>query len=81
MCALMRTHAQWQRPALVCGGAGAITSIFRGRVPTADIGLLSGSTPLVLGSLMWMAHIAADRAMGFGLKYPTTFQHTHLQHA
>jgi hypothetical protein len=29
--------------------------------------------------LIWAAHIAIDRALGFGLKYPTTFKDTHLQ--
>jgi hypothetical protein len=31
-------------------------------------------------SLIWLAHIGFDRAIGFGLKYPTTFNDTHLQH-
>jgi hypothetical protein len=31
-------------------------------------------------ALIWFAHIGADRALGFGLKYPTTFKDTHLQH-
>jgi len=30
-------------------------------------------------ALIWLAHIGMDRAMGFGLKYPTTFRDTHLQ--
>lgn len=29
--------------------------------------------------LIWAAHIAIDRLLGFGLKYPTTFKDTHLQ--
>ena len=33
---------------------------------------------LVQLALIWVAHIAADRAMGFGLKYPTQFKDTHL---
>lgn len=32
----------------------------------------------VLGGLVWAAHIGADRALGYGLKHPTGFQHTHL---
>jgi hypothetical protein len=31
-------------------------------------------------SLIWLTHIGFDRAIGFGLKYPTTFNDTHLQH-
>jgi hypothetical protein len=30
-------------------------------------------------ALIWLAHIALDRALGFGLKYPTFFKDTHLQ--
>jgi hypothetical protein len=35
-----------------------------------------------LGSftLIWLAHIGFDRALGYGLKYPTFFKDTHLQH-
>ena len=29
-------------------------------------------------SLIWLAHIGFDRAVGFGLKYPTAFRDTHL---
>lgn len=29
--------------------------------------------------LIWTAHIALDRMLGFGLKYPTRFKDTHLQ--
>jgi hypothetical protein len=37
---------------------------------------LSG-TPLAVG-LIWTAHIAMDRMLGYGLKYPTNFKDTHL---
>ena len=51
--------------------------------------------PLVLGAcavalsvdwlghiaLIWLVHIAMDRAIGYGLKYKTGFKHTHLSHA
>ena len=30
-------------------------------------------------ALIWLAHIAVDRALSFGLKYPTFFKDTHLQ--
>ena len=30
-------------------------------------------------ALIWVAHIAIDRLLGFGLKYPTFFKDTHLQ--
>ncbi len=30
--------------------------------------------------IIWFAHIALDRMLGFGLKYPGEFKDTHLQH-
>jgi hypothetical protein len=35
---------------------------------------------LVLAGATLIAHVGADRLFGFGLKYPTKFQDTHLQH-
>ena len=36
--------------------------------------------PAFLGiALIWLAHIGFDRALGYGLKYPTFFKDTHLQ--
>ena len=44
----------------------------------AAYGLLGG-LPLTLGvALVWFAHIGMDRAVGYGLKYPTAFGDTHL---
>jgi hypothetical protein len=34
---------------------------------------------LVAVSLVWIAHIGVDRAIGYGLKYPSGFKDTHLQ--
>jgi len=31
-------------------------------------------------ALIWLAHIGFDRMLGYGLKYPTQFKDTHLQH-
>jgi hypothetical protein len=37
--------------------------------------------PLLLPlCLIWVAHLGMDRMLGFGLKYPTHFKDTHLQH-
>ena len=30
-------------------------------------------------ALIWLAHIGMDRAVGYGLKYPTGFKDTHLE--
>jgi hypothetical protein len=35
---------------------------------------------LVAIALIWAAHIFFDRLLGYGLKYPTQFKDTHLQH-
>jgi hypothetical protein len=35
--------------------------------------------PGIALALIWIAHIGGDRLLGFGLKYPTRFQDTHLQ--
>ncbi|MEP6988512.1 MAG: DUF4260 domain-containing protein [Chloroflexota bacterium] len=35
---------------------------------------------LLLIAFIWFAHIGMDRVMGFGLKYPTEFKDTHMQH-
>lgn len=45
----------------------------------AVVGVLTGNNLLITVALIWLAHIAADRAMGFGLKYPTQFKDTHFQ--
>ena len=29
--------------------------------------------------LIWLTHIGVDRAIGYGLKYPTGFKDTHLK--
>ena len=38
---------------------------------------MSGSIGLPL-ALVWGAHVGFDRALGYGLKYPTAFRDTHL---
>jgi hypothetical protein len=40
--------------------------------------VLSSSASLLSVALIWLAHIGLDRALGFGLKYPTGFRDTHL---
>ena len=48
-------------------------------VPLAALGVLADVDGLVAAALIWIAHIGADRALGYGLKYPTGFKDTHLQ--
>lgn len=42
----------------------------------AAAALLTGRPPVA--ALIWAAHIGFDRALGYGLKYPTAFHDTHL---
>jgi hypothetical protein len=37
------------------------------------------SLPMTV-AIIWFSHIAFDRLLGFGLKYPAQFKDTHLQH-
>jgi Domain of unknown function (DUF4260) len=37
-----------------------------------------GSDPLLLAGSIVLAHVGMDRALGYGLKLPTSFQDTHL---
>jgi hypothetical protein len=30
-------------------------------------------------ALIWLTHIGIDRALGYGLKYPSGFKDTHVQ--
>ena len=41
-------------------------------------GVLIGSAPLQLAGIILFAHSSLDRVLGYGLKYPDAFQHTHL---
>jgi hypothetical protein len=52
-------------------------------VPLALVvfGVLSGKPLLTQLALIQLAHIGVDRALGFGLKYPTAFGDTHLGRA
>ena len=41
--------------------------------------VLTSRPTLLPLALIWMAHIAFDRLLGYGLKYPTHFKDTHMQ--
>jgi hypothetical protein len=43
------------------------------------VGVLGDSELATQIALIWLAHIGADRFLGYGLKYPTGFKDTHLQ--
>lgn len=42
------------------------------------LGLLAGSPMAVAAALILAGHIGFDRMLGYGLKYPDAFGHTHL---
>jgi Domain of unknown function (DUF4260) len=42
------------------------------------LGFLGGQEPAIHIAMIWLAHIAIDRALGYGLKFSTGFQDTHL---
>jgi len=39
---------------------------------------VTGADALMIVATSWAFHVAADRALGYGLKHPDHFQHTHL---
>lgn len=41
-------------------------------------GLQFGATAAIAVALIWLAHCGFDRMLGYGLKYPSAFQDTHL---
>jgi hypothetical protein len=45
----------------------------------AGLAALAGTSFLTGLALIWLAHIGMDRAVGYGLKYPSGFRDTHLQ--
>jgi hypothetical protein len=48
-------------------------------VALGAVGVLADADLAVQLALVWLVHIGFDRALGYGLKYPTRFKDTHLQ--
>jgi hypothetical protein len=48
-------------------------------IALAVAGVLNSSDTCLKIALIWLAHVGMDRAVGYGLKYPTGFKDTHLQ--
>lgn len=44
----------------------------------AVLGLAAGNDPATWIAIIWLFHVAFDRALGYGLKLPTGFRDTHL---
>jgi hypothetical protein len=45
----------------------------------ATAGVIWDSYTALKLALIWLTHIGVDRAVGYGLKYPSDFKDTHLQ--
>lgn len=62
-------------------GAAAYNLVHNVVLPIAVgvYGVAGGVDAAVAVALVWIAHIGMDRAVGYGLKYPTDFKDTHLQ--
>ena len=43
------------------------------------LGWIAGAEVATELGLIWIVHIGVDRALGYGLKYPSGFKDTHLQ--
>jgi hypothetical protein len=52
---------------------------YLGPIVLAAGGVLADSRLAIQLGLIWLTHIGVDRAVGYGLKYPTDFKDTHLQ--
>ena len=48
-------------------------------VVLAAAGVIADSDTALALALIWLTHIGVDRAVGYGLKYPSGFKDTHLQ--
>jgi hypothetical protein len=61
-------------------GAVAYDAVHTEVFPVAlgTVGVVAGSSGATKVALIWLAHIGADRLLGYGLKYPTAFKDTHL---
>jgi uncharacterized protein DUF4260 len=47
-------------------------------VALGTVGVLADSSGATKVALIWLAHMGADRLLGYGLKYPTAFKDTHV---
>lgn len=52
--------------------------LYAGGLLLALLGLLTGSPGMIAAGAVWLAHVGADRALGYGLKHPSGFHDTHL---
>jgi hypothetical protein len=62
-------------------GAATYDAVHTLALPVAvgAAGVIVDAGTAVALALIWAIHIGADRALGYGLKYPSGFEDTHLQ--
>jgi hypothetical protein len=62
-------------------GAAAYNALHTEIAPIVlgTVGVVTDADTAIQLALIWLAHIGADRVLGYGLKYPTAFKDTHLQ--
>jgi hypothetical protein len=83
-----KLHGDWQLFAVLClaPDVSIAAYLFGPRIGAAAYNATHSTlAPLALAGLghvalaaIWLAHIGFDRALGFGLKYPSGFRHSHL---
>lgn len=52
--------------------------LYAGGLLLALLGLLTGNPGMIALGAVWLAHVGADRALGYGLKHASGFHDTHL---
>ena len=69
--------AYWLNPRV---GAAAYNAVHAtvGSIALALYGLAFEAALVTAIALIWAAHVGFDRLLGYGLKYPSAFQDTHL---
>jgi hypothetical protein len=62
-------------------GAAAYDLVHTYSLPVAlgAVGVVADADAAIAVALIWVTHIGVDRAIGYGLKYPSGFKDTHLQ--
>ena len=60
-------------------GAAAYDVVHTYAIPVGlgAVGVVADSDPAIAVALIWLTHIGVDRAIGYGLKYPSGFKDTH----
>jgi hypothetical protein len=67
----------WLYPALLLVPDIFMIGYLRNALVTGLGFLISSPIAIAIGAI-WFGHIGWDRMFGYGLKYSTSFQHTHL---